>query len=72
MVNIKNGENKIKYSCPLCLKEFGNKKSNYQNHINKTGCGVGIKNLRITRYSKDMEWWNMAIKKYVNNRPDHR
>ena len=45
MVNKKNEENKIKYSCPLCLKEFGNKKDNYQKHLNKTGCGAGITKL---------------------------
>ena len=45
MVNKKNEENKIKYSCPLCLKEFGNKKDNYQKHLNKTGCGTGITKL---------------------------
>jgi len=43
MVNKKNEENKIKYSCPLCLKDFGNRKDNYQNHINKkSGCGIDI------------------------------
>jgi hypothetical protein len=36
---------KIKYYCPLCLKEFGNKKDNYQKHLNKTGCGAGITKL---------------------------
>jgi hypothetical protein len=45
MVNKKNEENKIKYTCPLCLKEFGNKKDNYQSHLNKTGCGLGITKL---------------------------
>ena len=45
MVNKKNEESKIKYSCPMCLKEFGNKKDNYQSHLNKTGCGAGITKL---------------------------
>ena len=35
MVNKKNEESKIKYSCPICLKSFGNRKDNYQNHIKK-------------------------------------
>ncbi len=35
MVNKKNEENKIKYSCPMCLKEFGNKKDNYQSHLER-------------------------------------
>ena len=35
MVNKKNEQNKIKYICPMCLKDFGNRKSNYINHINK-------------------------------------
>jgi hypothetical protein len=60
MVNIKNGENKIKYSCPLCLKEFGNKKSNYQNHINKkSGCGADIlkqlEEMKIQNEKKDID-----------------
>jgi hypothetical protein len=49
MVNKKNEENKIKYFCPLCLKEFGNKKDNYQSHMNRTGCGVGINKLEEMR-----------------------
>ena len=32
---IKNDESKIKYICPNCLKNFGNKKSDYIRHINK-------------------------------------
>ena len=43
MVNKKNEENKIKYYCPICQKDFGNRKDNYQNHINKkSGCGIDI------------------------------
>ena len=42
MVNKKNEENKIRYTCSLCLRDFGNRKDNYQTHLNKTGCGVGI------------------------------
>ena len=34
--------NKKNYFCPLCQKEFGNKKDNYHKHLNKTGCGIGI------------------------------
>jgi hypothetical protein len=46
MVNKKNEENKIKYTCPMCLKEFGNRKDNYQSHITKiSGCGAGITKL---------------------------
>jgi len=53
MVNKKNEENKIKYSCPLCLKDFGNKKDNYQKHLNKTGCGVGITKLEEMKIEND-------------------
>ena len=53
MVNIKNGENKIKYSCPICSKEII-KKSNYLNHINtKFGCGYEIK--KIEEMKKENE-----------------
>ena len=45
MVNKKNEQNKIRYSCPMCLRDFGNRKDNYQTHLNKTGCGVGITKL---------------------------
>jgi cell division protein FtsB len=56
MVNKKNEESKIKYSCPICLKEFG-KKSNYQNHINtKFGCGYEINKLEdIKKQQKENE-----------------
>ena len=29
----------------MCLKDFGNRKDNYQTHLNKTGCGAGITKL---------------------------
>jgi len=45
MVNKKNEESKIRYSCPMCLRDFGNRKDNYQTHLNKTGCGIGISKL---------------------------
>ena len=59
MVNVKNEETKIKYICPICLKDFGNKKSNYQNHINKkSGCGVDIikqlEEIKIENKKKDI------------------
>ena len=53
MVNKKNEESKIKYICPLCLKEFGNKKDNYQKHLNKTGCGAGITKLEEMKKQND-------------------
>ena len=40
---IKNDESKIKYICPNCLKNFGNKKSDYIRHINKkNSCSSNI------------------------------
>jgi len=53
MVNIKSEKSKIKYSCPLCLKEFGNKKDNYQSHLNRTGCGIGI--VKLEEMKKQLE-----------------
>ena len=53
MVNKKGEEGKIKYSCPLCLKDFGNKKDNYQSHLNRTGCGTGI--LKLGEMKKQLE-----------------
>ena len=46
MVNKKNEQNKIKYICPMCLKDFRNRKDNYHSHITKiSGCGIGITKL---------------------------
>ena len=60
MVNVKNEETKIKYICTICLKDFGNKKSNYQNHINKkSGCGADIikqlEEIKIQNKKKDID-----------------
>ena len=55
MVNKKNEESKIKYSCPICLKSFGNRKDNYQNHIKKiSGCGAEIIKLEEIKMQKDI------------------
>jgi hypothetical protein len=54
MVNKKNEENKIKYYCPMCLKDFGNRKDNYQSHISKiSGCGAGITKLEEMKKQND-------------------
>ena len=53
---IKNEESKIKYICQNCLKDFGNKKSNYINHINK-------KNSCISDINKKMEEMNIYMQK---------
>ena len=45
--------NKKIYSCPLCLKDFGNRKDNYQSHLDRTGCGVGI--IRLEDMKKKLE-----------------
>jgi hypothetical protein len=53
MVNKKNEESKIKYSCPICLKEFV-KKSNYLNHINtKFGCGYEINKIEVMKQQNE-------------------
>jgi len=55
MVNKKNEESKIKYFCPICLKSFGNRKDNYQNHIKKiSGCGAEIIKLEEIKIQKDI------------------
>ena len=39
MVYIKKNDSKIKYLCPHCSKDFNNRKSDYNRHINKkNGC----------------------------------
>ena len=53
---IKNDESKIKYICPNCLKNFGNKKSDYIRHINK-------KNSCSSDINKKMEEMNNYILK---------
>ena len=45
--------NKKIYSCPLCLKDFGNRKDNYQSHLDRTGCGIGI--IRLEEIKKQLE-----------------
>jgi len=53
---IKNNESKIKYICPNCLKNFGNKKSDYIRHINKkNSCSSDI-------YKKMEEMNNYILK----------
>ena len=71
MVNKKNEESKIKYSCPICLKSFGNRKDNYQNHIKKiSGCGAEIIKLEEIKMQKDILDNNSMImeimKKIIN------
>jgi hypothetical protein len=50
----KNEESKIKYICPNCLKDFGNKKSNYQNHINKKNGCVSDVNKKMEEMKNDI------------------
>ena len=54
MEHIKNEESKIKYICPNCLKDFGNKKSNYQNHINKKNSCVSDVNKKMEEMKNDI------------------
>ncbi len=44
---IKNDESKIKYICPNCLKNFGNKKSDYIRHINKKNSCTSDINIKM-------------------------
>jgi len=70
MVNKKNEESKIKYYCPLCLKDFGNKKDNYQSHLNRTGCGTGIIKLEeMKRQLEEMKIHNEEMK-ILNEKKD--
>jgi hypothetical protein len=71
MVNKKNEENKIKYTCPMCLKEFGNRKDNYHNHISKiSGCGAGI--TKLEEMKKQIEENNKQLEeiKQQNEKKD--
>ena len=43
MEYIKNDESKIKYICLICSKNFNNRKSDYERHINKkNGCNIDL------------------------------
>ena len=54
MEYIKNDESKIKYICPNCLKNFKNRKIDYERHINKkNGC--------VSNINKKMEEINNYI-----------
>ena len=44
---IKNNESKIKYICPNCCKNFGNKKSDYIRHINKKNSCTSDINIKM-------------------------
>jgi predicted nuclease with TOPRIM domain len=69
MVNKKNEENKIKYTCPMCLKEFGNRKDNYQSHITKiSGCGAGIAKLEEMKIENDKINMNILRLKEENEK----
>jgi len=40
---VKNNESKIKYICLICSKNFNNRKSDYERHINKkNGCNIDL------------------------------
>lgn len=56
MEYIKNDESKIKYICPNCLKNFKNRKIDYERHINKkNGC--------VSDINKKMDEMNNYITK---------
>jgi len=61
---IKNNEYKIKYICPNCCKNFGNKKSDYIRHINKkNSCtsDVNIKMEEMNNYIKKLREENEKL-----------
>ena len=69
MVNKKNEENKIKYSCPMCLKDFGIRKDNYQSHISKiSGCGAGITKLEEMKIENEKKNMNILRLKEENEK----
>jgi len=67
MVNKKNDELKIRYICSNCSKDFNNRKSDYNRHINKKN---GCQNINVEKEDINVESDNSIImelmKKIIN------
>ena len=47
------------HSCPLCLKNFGNRKDNLQTHLDRTGCGIAY--IKLEEMRKQLEENNKQL-----------
>jgi len=47
------------HSCPLCLKNFGNRKDNLQTHLDRTGCGIAY--IKLEEMKKQLEENNKQL-----------
>jgi hypothetical protein len=58
------------HSCPLCLKNFGNRKDNLQTHLDRTGCGVAF--IKLEEMKKQLEENNKQLEeiKQQNEKKD--
>jgi uncharacterized C2H2 Zn-finger protein len=64
MVNKKNNELKIRYVCPNCSKDFNNRKSDYNRHINKKN-GCENENIKVNN-NINIENNNLLIMELMN------
>jgi len=64
MVNKKNNELKIRYICPNCSKDFNNRKSDYNRHINKKN-GCENENIKVNN-NINIENNNLLIMEFMN------
>ena len=58
------------HSCPLCLKNFGNRKDNLQTHLDRTGCGIAY--IKLEEMKKQLEENNKQLEeiKQQNEKKD--
>jgi len=58
------------HSCPLCLKNFGNRKDNLQTHLDRTGCGIAY--IKLEEMKKQLDENNKQIEeiKLQNEKKD--
>ena len=47
------------HSCPICLKNFGNRKDNLQTHLDRTGCGIAY--IKLEEMKKQLEENNKQL-----------
>ena len=58
------------HSCPICLKNFGNRKDNLQTHLDRTGCGIAY--IKLEEMKKQLEENNKQLEeiKQQNEKKD--
>ena len=67
MEHIKNEESKIKYICPNCLKDFKNRKIDYERHINKKNGCVSDVNKKMEEMKNDILKLKEELEKKEND-----